>query len=203
MKAKLMADPGYSSLITTLGQLITEARRSSARAVNTVMTATYWEVGRNIVEFEQGGERRAVYGQELLRRLAKDLTERFGRGFSERNLLQMRLFYLEWQIPQIDSAKSTPPIPQNSSAESSGLTVAQKRRPNFPLPWSHYVRLMSVKEPRARDRLTRRPPYRRHRRLARRVRVDRCQHRRRTVVVAAADNAAVSDEPARRARQAR
>jgi predicted nuclease of restriction endonuclease-like (RecB) superfamily len=114
------------------------------------MTATYWEVGRRIVEFEQGGERRAAYGQELLRRLAEDLTERFGRGFSERNLLQMRFFYLGWQIPQNDSAESPPPIPQNSSAESSGTALAPARRPNFALPWSHYVRLMSVKDLAAR-----------------------------------------------------
>jgi predicted nuclease of restriction endonuclease-like (RecB) superfamily len=133
-----------------ISHVITEARRSSVRAVNTVMTATYWEVGRRIVEFEQGGERRAAYGQELLRRLAEDLTERFGRGFSERNLLQMRFFYLGWQIPQNDSAESPPPIPQNSSAESSGTALAPARRPNFALPWSHYVRLMSVKDLAAR-----------------------------------------------------
>ena len=72
MKTKLAADSGYPSLVATLGRLITEARRSSARAVNTVMTATYWEVGRRIVEFEQGGERRAAYGEELLKRLAGD-----------------------------------------------------------------------------------------------------------------------------------
>jgi predicted nuclease of restriction endonuclease-like (RecB) superfamily len=133
-----------------ISHVITEARRSSVRAVNTVMTATYWEVGRRIVEFEQGGERRAAYGQELLRRLAEDLTERFGRGFSERNLLQMRFFYLGWQIPQNDSAESPPPIPQNSSAESSGTALAPARRPNCALPWSHYVRLMSVKDLAAR-----------------------------------------------------
>jgi predicted nuclease of restriction endonuclease-like (RecB) superfamily len=133
-----------------ISHVITEARRSSVRAVNTVMTATYWEVGRRIVEFEQGGERRAAYGQELLRRLAEDLTERFGRGFSERNLLQMRFFYLGWQIPQNDSAESPPPIPQNSSAESSGTALAPARRPNVALPWSHYVRLMSVKDLAAR-----------------------------------------------------
>jgi hypothetical protein len=48
---------------------------------NALMTATYWEVGRRIVEFEQGGEKRAGYGEELLARLADDLTARFGRGF--------------------------------------------------------------------------------------------------------------------------
>ena len=52
-----------------------------ARAVNAIMTATYWEIGRRIVEFEQGGEARAGYGEQLLERLADDLTQRLGRGF--------------------------------------------------------------------------------------------------------------------------
>lgn len=70
------------------------------------MTATYWEVGRRTVEFEQQGKERAEYGQALLKRLSSDLTAKFGRGFSERNLEQMRLFYLGWQISQTPSAKS-------------------------------------------------------------------------------------------------
>jgi hypothetical protein len=58
------------------------------------MTATYWEVGRRIVEFEQAGEQRAEYGEGLLRRLARDLSKRAGRGFSRQNLQNMRQFYL-------------------------------------------------------------------------------------------------------------
>jgi hypothetical protein len=46
------------------------------------------------VEFEQGGERRAEYGEELLKRLAQDLSARLGRGFSRQNLQNMRLLYL-------------------------------------------------------------------------------------------------------------
>ena len=85
----------YSGLVRDIGALLAAARRSSARAVNALMTATYWEVGRRIVEFEQRGELRAGYGQELLKRLSRNLTSRLGRGFSERNLEQMRLFYDE------------------------------------------------------------------------------------------------------------
>ena len=58
------------------------------------MTAAYWEIGRRIVECEQGGENRAEYGTQLTKRLAKDLTSRFGRGFGHVNLAQMRRFYL-------------------------------------------------------------------------------------------------------------
>jgi predicted nuclease of restriction endonuclease-like (RecB) superfamily len=150
MKGKLPAASGYSNLVAALERLIAEARYSSARAVNTVMTATYWEIGRRIVEFEQGGKKRAAYGEELIERLAKDLTGRLGRGFSKRNLDQMRLFYTGWPIPQIGSAESRRSITQNSSAESSETKSVPLERPTFPLPWSHYVRLLSVKNPEAR-----------------------------------------------------
>ena len=68
----------YSGLVRDIGELLAAARRSSARAVNALMTATYWEVGREIVEFEQRGEMRAGYEQELLKRLSRDLTARLG-----------------------------------------------------------------------------------------------------------------------------
>ncbi|HSY66499.1 MAG TPA: DUF1016 N-terminal domain-containing protein [Terriglobales bacterium] len=128
--------------------LLEQARRNSARSVNSIMTATYWEIGRRIVEQEQRGQRRAQYGKALLRRLAADLTSRFGKGFSERNLLAMREFFLAWSIPQTPSAELIEPgqtgdskeNPQTASAKSVGLA-----RPSpFPLPWSHYVRLLSV-----------------------------------------------------------
>jgi predicted nuclease of restriction endonuclease-like (RecB) superfamily len=114
------------------------------------MTATYWEIGRRIVEVEQKGEKRAEYGEELLKHLSKDLTERFGRGFSRQNLQQMRMFYLNWsdlhsstQISQTASGKSAYP-----QIRESTLTEIAKR---FPLPWSHYVLLLSVKNENARE----------------------------------------------------
>ncbi len=100
------APAGYDSVLSEVVRLLEDLCRASARAVNAVMTATYWEVGRRIVEGEQSGSRRAGYGKELLKRLSSDLTERFGRGFSRRNLEQMRLFYLGWRIPQTVSAES-------------------------------------------------------------------------------------------------
>ena len=83
----------YPGLLGDVSELLETARRTSARTVNAFMTATYWEVGRRIVEFEQGGEKRAEYGEEVLRRLAADLAARHGRGFSVQNLENMRLFY--------------------------------------------------------------------------------------------------------------
>ena len=90
----------------TVTRLLEDARRAAARSINTILTATYWAIGRRIVEYEQGGEKRAAYGAALLKQLSTDLTVRFGRGFSERNLEQMRLFYLGWPIPQTLSAES-------------------------------------------------------------------------------------------------
>jgi hypothetical protein len=111
-------------------------------------------LGRRIVEQEQRGQKRAQYRKALLRRLAVELTSRFGKGFSERNLLAVREFYQAWSIPQTVSAESielVPPLdspenPQPASALSPGLA-----RPSaFPLPWSHYVRLLSVNNQQAR-----------------------------------------------------
>jgi predicted nuclease of restriction endonuclease-like (RecB) superfamily len=73
--------------------LLAEARRQSARSVNAILTATYWEIGRRIVEFIQQGETRAEYGDEMLERLSRDLTGKFGRGYSRPNLQQMKRFY--------------------------------------------------------------------------------------------------------------
>jgi len=121
--------------------ILEAGRHASSRTVNAIMTATYWDVGRRIVEFEQGGRERAGYGDVLIQRLSADLTARFGRGFSPRNLEQMRLFYRGWPIPQTPSAKS-------ASGETGVLVEPASLR--FPLPWSHYVRLLAVRNPTAR-----------------------------------------------------
>jgi len=81
-------------LLSGVVSLIGQARLAAVRSVNAVLTSTYWLVGQRIVEHEHSGSERAVYGEALLKRLAEDLTGRLGRGFSERNIEQMRLFYL-------------------------------------------------------------------------------------------------------------
>jgi predicted nuclease of restriction endonuclease-like (RecB) superfamily len=154
-KKPVSLDKAYPEFVSKLVGLLEQARRNSARSVNALMTGTYWEIGRRIVEQEQRGQRRAQYGRALLHRLAVDLTSRFGKGFSARNLLAMREFFLAWSIPQTVSAESLEPgqtgdtqeNPQTASAKSPGLA-----RPSpFPLPWSHYVRLLSVNNRQARD----------------------------------------------------
>ena len=63
---------GYQNLLVTVSDLLEKSRRGSARVINSFMTATYWEIGRRIVEFEQRGKKRAEYGQTVLERLSKD-----------------------------------------------------------------------------------------------------------------------------------
>ena len=156
------ASPDYSGLVSGVSELLEAARRASVRTVNAFMTATYWEVGRRIVEFEQGGENRAEYGKELLKHLADDLTARHGRGFSVDNLENMRLLYgvcgaqeiSETLSRKLGTAIPTPPgtemisetasrKSQTPSGKSPALpySVADIARA-FPLPWSHYVLLV-------------------------------------------------------------
>lgn len=85
-------------LVVTLSRLIGQARQKAMRAVDVVQVRTCWEVGRHIVEFEQGGAARAQYGKGLLPRLADRLTAKFGKGFDERNLWYMCSFYRSFPI---------------------------------------------------------------------------------------------------------
>ena len=157
-------DAQYESIFGDVAEIIEAARRSAARSVNSIMTAAYWLIGRRVVEFEQSGKKRAEYGTALIKRLSKDLTARFGRGFGPVNLSQMKKFYLLWppgHIFQTTSEESlilpvshdvqtifqTPSEKsQTVSAESSLAGIASR----FPLPWSAYVRLLSVKDENAR-----------------------------------------------------
>ncbi|NYF51107.1 hypothetical protein HDF12_001472 [Edaphobacter lichenicola] len=84
----------YGEIRNDIVALLQAARTASARSVNALMTAAYWEIGRRIVESEQQGQERAEYGEALIKQLAEDLEPRFGRGFGWRNLTQMRAFFL-------------------------------------------------------------------------------------------------------------
>lgn len=150
-KAVAAMEAGYADIVGGIVDLLEAARRASARSVNSIMTATYWEIGRRIVVHEQSGERRATYGSEMLKRLSADLSERFGRGFSRANLEYMRRFYLTWPISQTLSGESEgrdSNAPLAKSQTVSGISGAIAQR--FPLPWSHYIRLLAVKKDAAR-----------------------------------------------------
>lgn len=119
-KIQLSKAPNYKNLISSISGILAQGRKMAYQTINTILTTTYWQIGRQIVEFEQGGKERAEYGEAIIKQLSVDLTKRFGKGFSYRNLQQMKKFYATFGIMQTVSAQS------------------------FPLPWSHYVRLMSI-----------------------------------------------------------
>src|SRR6266508_321332 len=143
----------YPALVKDLSGLLVAARRASARVVNTLMTTTYWEMGRRIVEHEQSGAKRAAYGKELMQRLSRDLTQSFGRGFGVDNLELFRAFYLTYppaQIGQTVSGKSESPIRKLEEGVRTGpkseALIRESRLAGvagrFPLPWTHYVHLL-------------------------------------------------------------
>ncbi len=154
--------PGYGKVLASISELLIRARHSTAQAINSILTATYWEIGRRVVEFEQRGQVRAAYGERLWKRLADDLTARHGRGFSKSNIALMRAFYLQWEIFQTPSgkfaaqAKDTPfsQLPAGSADEPADMQLAAAESSDltgaFRLPWSHYVELLAVENPNAR-----------------------------------------------------
>lgn len=146
---------GYDAVLADVVALIDAGRRAAVRTSNVIMTATYWGVGRRIVEEEQGGAARAEYGDALIPQLSRDLQARFGRGFGPANLAQMRVFYLGCRdIFQTVSGKSSsgPALEKFQTASGEFLRPDELTRVagHFPLPWSSYVRLLSVKNPEAR-----------------------------------------------------
>ena len=118
-------------LFQVIKTLLHNARNQVVRAVNTTMVHTYFEIGRLIVEHEQKGQEKALYGQETLKDLSIHLSKEFGKGFSVTNLQQMRAFYLAYQKQQTPSVKS-------KKSETASL--------KFNLSWSHYVFLIRLPE---------------------------------------------------------
>lgn len=114
-----------NSLYNKIASILEESRKFVATTVNTAMVQTYFEIGRLIVEEEQHGNVRAVYGKETLKNLSIKLTANYGKGFSVTNLKQMRDFYLTYQIRQ---------------------TVSDQ----FTLSYSHYLFLMRIDNPEER-----------------------------------------------------
>lgn len=109
----------YTTLKNEIGKLLQEGRKEAGRAVNRVLINTYWNIGQYIVEFEQKGKEKAIYGSELLDTLSKDLTSEFGKGFSRSNLFQIRQFYI--RFPKIQTLSGQ-------------------------LSWSHYLEIMKEED---------------------------------------------------------
>lgn len=120
IKQELTTDTAYQSLLSWISEVYTAGQLQARQAVNAQLTATYWQIGQDIVEFEQGGKVRADYGKALLDTLSRDLTYRQGRGFSRSNVIHIRQFYLTYP---------------------KGATASHL------LSWSHIVELLKIDDP--------------------------------------------------------
>ncbi len=153
-------------LIAEVRSLILSARHAAASTVNTLQVMTNFEIGRRIVEHEQKGKKRAAYGAELLKELSARLTEEFGRGFSVSNLQLMRQFFLEFSPPiqqtpsvklavrqkhQTLSGEWVTPEKGQSATDPLPMSAKASRKSPFTLSWSHYVELLTVKDPNERS----------------------------------------------------
>ncbi|MGT2477297.1 PDDEXK nuclease domain-containing protein [Paraburkholderia terrae] len=141
----ILPEGEYSNTLSDVVALLEEGRLAAARSINALMTATYWLIGRRIVESEQGGQGRAAYGQALLQRLSADLTRQFGRGFGADNLELMRLFYQSYPPDGISESVIRKSPGRTSKAKSESPVrnyTVQQLAERFPLSWTHYVRLM-------------------------------------------------------------
>jgi len=138
---KKVALKGYKGFLSGISEILTEARRSAARNVNSVLTATYWDIGRRIVEFEQHGKARADYGDKLIERLSADLKKRFGRGFNKRNLEIMRRVYLFWPKLFLNEGDATP----KNLTSCTTSTYGKAQTVSAQLSWSQYILLAAAK----------------------------------------------------------
>jgi predicted nuclease of restriction endonuclease-like (RecB) superfamily len=115
----ISTDAEYKTLLANISVVYAAGRSQAQQAVNVVLVETYWQIGRDIVEFEQDGKVRAAYGQGLLTQLSRDLSLLHGKGFSRSNMIRMRQFYL---------------------AYPKGATVSHL------LSWSHWVELLKIED---------------------------------------------------------
>lgn len=142
----------YIELLGDIGRILEAGRQQAAKAVNVHMVVTYREIGRYIVEFEQAGEHKATYGKELLKRLSKDLSQRFGKGFSMSNLFNFRKFYLQFEIFQtvsgnLEQIDRIEKIQTVSGKLAIKLKDAKSETVSHLLSWSHYCELMKLDDP--------------------------------------------------------
>ena len=130
-EAQMVNDKEYLTLIDNISKVVKQAHQRLATAFNTTMLDTNWEIGRYIVEFEQHGNARAKYGDNLINRLSKDLTTRLGKGYSKTNLLYIRKFYYTFAKDE----------------KMSHLFAQKGETPPHSLSWSHYFEILKLEDP--------------------------------------------------------
>jgi predicted nuclease of restriction endonuclease-like (RecB) superfamily len=141
-------------LFASIRDVIRQSRRAVAYGVNTAMVLTNYEIGRRIVEHEQGGKVRAEYAEETLKMLARRLTGEFGNGYSATNLKLMRQFFVEYTGKIGQTVSDQLKLPAKSQTPSDVLASPRKHQTpsvksgnHFTLSWSHYVLLLTIKDP--------------------------------------------------------
>ena|SRR6185437_583066 len=144
----------YNHLLDYISETFTDGKVKAFNAANIALVETYWKIGQHIVEFEQDGNAKAEYGAGLLEKLSKDLSLKFGKGFSLSNIKRFRQFYIVYQ-------KGAEPSHQLQSNDNQintiGATVShQLGNKNLNLKgatvsrflnWSHYVELLKIESP--------------------------------------------------------
>ena len=159
-----MKEPGKkyndedNMLVNDLRSIVSKARSKAFAAVNYSLVERNWRIGQRIVEEEQNGASRAEYGKHVIEIASAALTEEFGKGFSETNIMNFKKFYLKFKeltIPQTLSEEFKKQKHQTLSDESSLLPQKGQTQPaQFELrllPWSHYERLIRVEDKKARE----------------------------------------------------
>lgn len=148
---------GQENLLSEIRSIWETARTQAVRSVDTALVKANWLIGCQIVEAQQGGKKRAGYGEQLLRFLSENLSREYGTGFSISSLKYMRLFYIAY--PDLLSSKRHPPgdqlktavkrhPPGDQSALSDGWTPGYLHNQ---LSWRHYRALTKVDNADARN----------------------------------------------------
>lgn len=136
-----------NSFYSQVVDLLQAARNKVVRSVNQTMVITYFEIGRMIVEEEQGGKERAGYGENVIKDLSKVLTKEFGKGFSVKNLERMRSFYQVYGKSSTLLSKSGINKSQTLSAVlNSEIISGDSQNKMMILSWSHYLKLMRIED---------------------------------------------------------
>lgn len=117
-------DCSYQLLLEKIGSTLQQGRENAILSINRTIVITNWNIGKYIVEYEQQGNEKAIYGSETLKKLSIDLTQTYGKGFSRSNINRMRSLYISYP---------------NCATLSHNLS------------WSHYVELLKIDDPQERS----------------------------------------------------
>ncbi len=159
-----LADRRQEELFKRVTEIIEGARGHVARTVNSAMVQAYWLIGREIVEVEQQGKKRAGYGEQVIQGLAERLTTQFGVGYSVRSLRRIRQFYLTYPSGSAVPAGLGGPEKRPAALAESTVRRPREKRPTvlaesrpigapmFPpsLSWAHYSFLLKIESADAR-----------------------------------------------------